>query len=182
MLNGRGAIASRRRPSKGRWYTALVLLFLLPLVWVALGAWLLHVGLRDRSRTEPVAGWSQTTGWVVSFHTYQPSYANTPTYPAVIAFRAAGDVVTFSAPGAPVPPRVGAPVRVSYDPHNPADAHDLSLGSDGEGQIYLGVGFLVLGVAVVAFTYWLIFVRRSSARRAVEVFSAQSDGRHVRGE
>jgi hypothetical protein len=174
-------MASPRRPSKGRWYTALVLLFALPLMFVVGGLWFLHVGLGDRSQAEPVAGWSQTTGWVVSFRTYLPSYTNTPTYPTLIAFRAGGHVVTFSAPGVASPPTVGAPVRVAYDPRNPADAHDLSLGPDGEGQIYLGIGALVLGVVLTAFTYWLIFIRRRSARRAIEVFSGEREGRHVRG-
>lgn len=158
-----------------------MLLLCLPLIWAGLGAWLLAAGLGLRSQVEPVAGWPQTTGRIAGFHTYQPSYDNEPTYRPVIAFRAAGHVVMFSAPGASVPPTVGAPVRVTYDPRNPADAHDLSLGSDGDGQIYLGIGFLVLGVALMALLYWLIFVRRrKSARLAGRSLMAGQEGRHAR--
>jgi hypothetical protein len=180
VVNRRGAVAHSRRAGKGRRYTALVLLFLFPVVWVGLGAWLVAGGLGIRSHVEPVAGWPQTTGWVAALDAYQPSYANETYYRAVIAFRAAGHVVMFSAQ-VPGPLTVGAPARVTYDPHNPADAHDLSLGSYGEGQIYLGVGCLVSGVTVMGFFYWLVFLRQKSALRAAGVFSAQSEGRHVYG-
>jgi hypothetical protein len=180
VVNRRGALAHPRRAGKGRRYTALVLLFLVPVVWIGLGAWLVAGGLGIRSHVEPVAGWPQTTGWVAGFHAYQPSYADGPYYRAVIAFRAAGHVVMFSAQ-VPGPPTVGAPARVTYDPHNPADAHDLSLGSYGEGQIYLGVGCLVSGVMVMAFFCWLVFLRQKSARRAAGLFPVQSEGRHVVG-
>ena len=180
MVNRRPAVTHSRHAGKGRRYTALALLFLVPAVWAGLGVWLLAAGLGLRSQAEPVAGWPQTTGWVAGFHAYQPSYAQEPDYRAVIAFRAAGRVVTFSVQ-APGPPKVGAPARVSYDPDNPADARDLSLGSDGEGQIYLGVGCLVLGVTLMAFLYWLVFLRRKSARRPAEAFSVQGKGRHVHG-
>ena len=99
----------------------------------------------------------------------------------MIAFRAAGHVVKFSAPGVAVPPRVGAPAQVTYDPRNPADAHDLSIGSAEDGQIYVSAGFLVLGVAVTAFLCWLAFFRQKSARLAGEVFAVESEGRHLRG-
>ena len=180
MVNRQGAVAYSPRGGKWHRYTALVLLFLVPVVWVGLGAWLVAGGLRIRSHIEPVAGWPQTTGWVAAFHAYQPSYADEPYYRAVIAFRAAGHVVMFSAQ-VPGPPTVGAPARVTYDPHNPADAHDLSLGSYGESQIYLGVGCLVLGVILLAFFCWLVFLRQKPARRAAGSFSVQGGGRHVHG-
>lgn len=170
-----------RRAGRGRRYTALVILFFLPVGWMGLGAWLLTAGLGLHGKVEPVAGWPHTTGRIVSFHTYLPSYSRTPTYPAVIAFRAAGRLVTFSAPGLTVPPTLGAAVRVAYNPRNPADAHDLSLGSDGEGQIYLGIGILVSGVALLAFLYWLVFVRQKSARRPMAQ-TTFSGGRHVRND
>jgi hypothetical protein len=156
------------------------MLFVMPLVWVVLGASLLAAGLGIRNEVEPVAGWPQTTGWIAGFHTYWPSYEKGPTYIPVIAFRAAGHVVMFSAPGLSDPPMVGAPARVTYEPRNPADARDLSMGSDGDGQIYLGIGFLVLGVALMAFLYWLVFVRPKSARWADGTGTAPSEGRHVR--
>ena len=168
------------RARNGRRYTALVLLFSLPLVWIALGSGLIAAGLGTRSQVEPVAGWAQTTGWVAGFRTDLSPYDKGPNYTPVIAFRAAGHVVTFSAPEAPAPPTVGSQARVAYDPRDPADAHDLSIGSSWEGQFYLGVGFLVLGVALMAFFCWLVFVRRKLAPRAGSTGTGHSGGRHVR--
>jgi hypothetical protein len=164
-VNGSAATGSSLHARKRRRYAALVLLFLIPLIWVGLGVWLLAAGLGIRNQVEPVSGWPQTTGWVAGFQTYQPSYAEEPTYRPVIAFRAAGHVIKFTAPTVSVPPAVGASVRVSYDHRNPADAHDLSMGSDGMGQIYLGVGFIALGIMLLALLYWLLLIRRPKSAR-----------------
>jgi hypothetical protein len=179
-VNGRGVAADAPRPRSGRRYTALALLFLLPLVWIALGSALVAAGLRTRSQVEPLSGWLQTTGWVAGFHVDQSAADKGPNYTPVIAFRAAGHVVTFSAPEAPAPPAVGSRVRVAYDPRDLADAHDLSLGSSWEGQFYLGIGFLVLGIALAAFLYWLVFVRLKSAGGTGRARTGPSEGRHVR--
>jgi hypothetical protein len=179
LVNGSGA-ANAPRARNGRRVTALVLLFVVPLGFIGLGVWLLAAGLGIRSQVEPVAGWRETSGWITGFHAYQPSGAKQPTYRAVIAFRVAGHVVSFSAPGVSAPPTAGTPVRVAYDPRDPADAHDLSLGSSWEGRFYLGIGLLVLGVALLAFFYWLIFVRMKSQSGAGGTGTPRSEGRHVR--
>jgi hypothetical protein len=69
---------------------------------------------------------------------------------------------------------------VAYDPGNPADAHDLSMSSSWEGQFYLGVGALVLGIALAVFLNWLVFVRLKSACGAGGARTGPSEGRHVR--
>ena len=168
------------RSRKRRRRTALALLFALPLIWIALGSALIASGLDTRSQVEPVAGWAQTTGWVTGFRTDQSPYDKGPNYTPVIAFRAAGVVVTFFAPEAPTPPSVGSQVRVAYDPRDPADAHDLSIGSSWEGPFYLGVGFLVLGLALMAYLYWLIFVRRKLTPRADGTATDHNEGRRLR--
>jgi hypothetical protein len=181
VVNRPGAVPYARRARKARWYTALVLLFLLPLALIVPGAALIATELGVRSQLEPVAGWPQTTGRIVSFHTYQPYSANVPAYVPVIAFRAGGYLVTFSPPGLPDPPTVGAPAQVAYNPRDPADAHDLSIGSGRwAGPFYLGLGFVAFGVAFLAFFYWLVFVRPKSARRPGGAGPVPSDGRHVR--
>jgi Protein of unknown function (DUF3592) len=179
-MNGSRAVTYTPRARKARRYTALALLFLVPLGVIGLGAWLLAAGIGIRSQVEPVAGWLQTTGRVTSFHTYQPTYEGQLVYRPVIAFRAADRIITFSAPGVGQPPVIGSPVRVAYDPRDPADAHDLSLGSSWEGQFYLGIGLMVLGVAVLALFYWLIFLRPKSGSRAGGAGTPYSEGRHVR--
>jgi hypothetical protein len=178
-VRGPGAVAYARRAGKGRRYTALVMLFAMPLCWIALGAFLLAAGLGDRSQIEPVTGWPQTNGWVAGVHSYQPYDQNVPTVVQVIAFRADGRLFTFGAKVLTVPPTVGTPVRVAYDPRDPADAHDLSAGSGWEGLFFLGVGIVNSGFAFLVLLWWLVFVREPSARRAIAATSF-SDGRHAR--
>jgi hypothetical protein len=181
-VNEPGAVTWAQRHRKGRRYTALALLFLLPLALIAPGAALIVNELGVRSQLEPVAGWPQTTGRIVSFHRYQPYSSNVPTYVPVIAFRAAGALVTFSPPGLPDAPTVGAAAKVAYNPRDPADAHGLSIGSGRwEGPFYLGIGFLILGVALLVFFYWLIFLRPKSPRWSGGAGPIRSEGRHVRG-
>jgi Protein of unknown function (DUF3592) len=179
-VNGPGAVGYVRPASKGRRYYALAMLFFLPVGWMGLGAWLLIAGLGIRSHTDPVAGWPQTTGWVAGFHTDHPSSSDTPIYPPVIAFRTAGHLVTFTAPGDSDPPTIGAPARVAYNPRDPADAHDLSIGSRWEGVFYLGVGIVVTGVALLAFLYRL--ARRANFWRpnTSALAATLSYGRHTR--
>jgi Protein of unknown function (DUF3592) len=180
-MNGPGAVTYARRPSKGRRYTALTLLFLLPVTWIVIGACLIVNELGVRNQLAPVAGWPQTTGRIVSVRTYQPYSTNVPTYVPVIAFDAGGYLVTFSPPGLPNPPTVGAPARVAYNPHDPADAHDLSISSGRwEGPFYLGIGFAAVGFALLAFLYWLVFLRRKSARWSSGAEPVPNAGRHVR--
>lgn len=154
-MNAEGTASYAPRDRKGRRYYLLVMLFFMPVVWIGLGAWLLIAGLGIRSHTDPVAGWPQTTGWVARVHYSWPSYAKEPTYTPVIAFRAAGHLVTFTAPGDSDRPAVGAPALIAYNPRDPADAHDLSIGSRWAGVFYLGIGIVVSGVAVLAFFYRL---------------------------
>jgi hypothetical protein len=178
-MNGPGAVGYARRVSKRRRYTALVMIFFLPVGWIALGVWLLIAGQGIRSHTDPVAGWLQTTGWVTGVHYSFPSYAKEPTYVPVIAFRAAGHLVTFTAPGDSDRPTVGARAQIAYNPRDPADAHDLSIGSRWEGVFYLGVGIVVSGAALLAFLYWLIFLRWKSARWASAEATFSYEGRHA---
>jgi hypothetical protein len=174
-----GAVAYAPRARNGRRYTLLVLLFINPVLAIGLGVALLVAGLGIRSQTDPVAGWPQTTGWVAAVHYSWPSSANEPTYVPVIAFRVADHVVMFSAPGDSNQPAVSAPAQVSYDPRDPADAHDLSIGSRWEGVAYLGVGILVLGVALLVFLYRL--ARRANFWRAkTSTPTTFRYGRHVR--
>jgi hypothetical protein len=146
-------MADKPRDGNGRRYFALVMWFFLPVGWIGLGVWLVIAGLGIHSRTDMVAGWPQTTGWVARVHYSFPSYAKEPTYAPVIAFRAAGHLVTFTAPGDSDRPTVGAPARVAYNPRDPTDAHDLSIGSRWAGVFSLGAGIVVSGVALLAFFY-----------------------------
>jgi hypothetical protein len=48
VVIGPGAMTYSPRARKGRKYTALVMLFVVPVGWIALGAWLLAAGLGIR--------------------------------------------------------------------------------------------------------------------------------------
>jgi hypothetical protein len=177
VVNGPGAVTYSGRASKGRRYTALTVLFLLPLNVVAIGVVALISGLGIRSQIEPVSGWRQTTGWIAG--SVASNTGDEWIYAPVVWFRADGRVVRFDGQKSATRPSIGAPARVSYDPRNPADAHDLSQSSVWEPRIYIAVICLVLGVGLIAFFYWLVFVRQKSAR-GVGVGTAPSEGRHVR--
>lgn len=179
MLNGPSAVAYSLRARRGRRYTALILLFLLPLNLVVVGAVALASGLRIRSQGEPVPGWRQTTGRIAG--SVPSNTGREWIYAPVISFRAGGQTVRFDGPTSTTPPVIGTPAQVSYDPAKPADAHDLSISSAvWKARIYVAVTCLVLGLAFMAFFYWLIFVRLKPARRAGGVGTAPGEGRHVR--
>jgi Protein of unknown function (DUF3592) len=176
---GRAEASYRPRATTARRRIALALLFSLPIIFIAAGIWSLLIGLGIRSQIEPVHGWHQTTGWIAGFHT--SNTGRELTYSRVIRFRAGEHVVSFTAPATSAVPVVGAVAQVSYDPSNPADAHDLSMGSAWEPALYVGIGGLLLGVALMAFLCWLIFFRFSPAHQVGRSLMAENEGRHVRG-
>lgn len=180
MNNGRGPAESSYRPwiRNFRSPVALALLSAGPVIFIAVGIWSLLTGVGIKGQVEPVPGWRQTTGWIAGFHT--SNTGRELTYSRVIRFRADGHVVSFTTPTNSAVPVVGAAAQVSYDPSNPADAHDLSMGSAWETAFYVGIAGLLLGVALMAFLYWLVFFRFSPTRQAGYSFMAGEAGRHVR--
>jgi hypothetical protein len=170
--------STRRRTRNARRPVALALLFSLPLIFIAVGTWSVLTGLGIRGQVEPVPGWRQTTGWIAGFHTFNTGREFT--YSRVIRFRVDGHLVSFTTPTNSTVPVVGAAAQVSYDPSNPAHAHDLSMGSAWEPAFYVGTGGLLLGVAMMVFFYWLVFVREKSTRRAAATGTTFTSGRHVR--
>jgi hypothetical protein len=160
----------------------LVAVFVGFLVVISVCIWGIAIGLGIKDKVEPVSGWPQTAGWVASFRTYQEGDQG-PSYRAVIAFREHNKVVTFDAPiTTQEPPLVGSRALVSYDPLNPANAHDLSIGSSWEFPFYAGILFLIL--ALFAILLLARFVLRARRRRGGLSFAgstAGGEGKHVRG-
>jgi hypothetical protein len=156
--------------------------FVLGLGLVALCIWVTVLGLGIRDRVEPVRGWPQAAGWVAGFHTYQGDSG--PYYRPVIAFRADNRVIRFDAPTTTTePPVVGSRALVSYDPLNPADAHDLSMGSGAwELPFYGGIIFLVVVLALgFFFTRQILRVRRRRGGSPFVRHGRGAEGKHVRG-
>lgn len=165
---------NRRRP------LALALLFAVPTAWVAVAIWLLVVGLGIRSQTGPVSGWPQTSGRITAVRVTDHTYDRSQDYYPIIAFRDGGRIITFEGPVTSTPPSVGALIRVTFNPGNPHDAHDLSMGSAWKIRFYGAIGLLVPGIAFMAFVGWLVIVRPRSARGAAKLGAVASEGRHVR--
>ena len=122
------------------------------LVLLIAGGVLFGVGLHDHGVTGSVAGWTRTTGTVIGAHESTGSGGRGPTevnYVPVISFRdQQGASVTFTGPAFADAPRVGAHVRVEYNPSNPRDAHDLSsaLAKRSVVALWAGMGLLALAV------------------------------------
>lgn len=125
----------------------------------------LIVGAWDtRSLLRPVPGGLQVTGRVVDVSVHQ--YKGVVYAPIVAFTDSAGRVHTFRAPSSPERPLIGAPALVSYNPANPAEAHDLSDSSRSwKTPFYTGATLLtfvlVEGLAITAFV-----MNRRRCRRA----------------
>jgi Protein of unknown function (DUF3592) len=167
---------------KGRLAGAVAIvagLNLMALVLVGLCIWVVTLGLSVRSQVEPVAGWRQTPGWVAGSQTVQTDRG--PVYRPVVAFRAQDRVITFTAPITTSPPQVGSRAEVSYDPQDPPRAHDRSLGSAWEVEVYGGlVGAAITAGMAVVFC-WLTVTRFRRQIRRAALADASLGGRHVRG-
>jgi Protein of unknown function (DUF3592) len=142
--------------------------------------WVLLHGLSIRSQVEPVSGWQQTSGWIADVRTVDAGRG--PVYHPVIAFRARDRVVTFNAPTTTSVPTAGARTEVSYDPRDPARAHDLSMGSAWEIWFYGGLVGTLVCAAVVAVMCWFTFTRLRPVihRAATTGTTVFGEGRHAR--
>jgi hypothetical protein len=151
---------------------------LLMVFMTGLMIWVTMQGLSIRRQVEPVAGWQQTSGWIASFNTVQTPSNSQPVYYPLIGFRAQGRIFTFRSPTTLSLPTVGARAQVSYDPRDPAQAHDLSMGSAWKLPFYGGLVGAPIFAAATAFGCWLVFGPiRPLIRRAAR--GATAEGRHV---
>jgi Protein of unknown function (DUF3592) len=123
------------------------------LVLLIAGGVLLGVGLHDHGVTDSVPGWTSTTGTVIGSHESTGSGGRGPTealYAPVISFRdQQGAPVTFTGPAFVDAPRLGATVRVEYNPSDPRDAHDLSSALAKRSVVALWAGVALLALAVL---------------------------------
>jgi Protein of unknown function (DUF3592) len=151
---------------------------LVALVMVGLCIWVVTLGLGVRSQVEPVAGWRLTSGWIAKSQVVQTDRGEV--YHPVVAFQAQNRLITFTAPTTTSPPRIGARAEVSYDPQDPARAHDLSMGSAWELEFYGGLGgaAISVGMAVVFCCLTVTRFRRQIRRAAAAGTAVFSEGRH----
>ena len=91
---------------------------------VGMSVALVDGGLHTRSLLRPVPNGVQATGTVVDVYVHR--YKGVVYAPIVMFTDTAGRRHTFRAPTSSEPPTIGGSALVSFDPLNPADAHDLS--------------------------------------------------------
>jgi hypothetical protein len=181
LTAGRVGSGSLLRPTTARGRIAVVVLAFAGLGFLAMAGlciWAMFAGLSLRSQAEPVAGWRRASGWIADVRV---DHSQGTVYLPVVAFRTQDRLVTFSAPRTTTPPRVGASVPVSYDPRNPAHAHDLSAGTAWELPFYGGSAGIVAIAGLAGSMYWRGFVRLRSLLRHAALADASYGGRHIRG-
>jgi hypothetical protein len=119
--------------------------------FLAMAIVLIAGGLRHRALEQPISGGVTVSGTVIEEHVTEGAkgYA----YGPVVAFTdTTGGRVVFTPPGRSRPAGIGSRVVVSYDPRDPAEAHDLS--DKAPWQWQLGTGVFILALSLVGI--WLV--------------------------
>ena len=132
---------------------------------VGMSVSLLVGGLHTRSLLRPVPGGVRANGTVVDVYVHR--YKGVVYAPIVAFTDSAGQVHTFRAPTSSDRPTIGASALVSYNPMNPAEAHDLSDSSRSwRTPFYTGAILLTfVSVESLAVGAFVVHRRRRRARR-----------------
>lgn len=144
-------------PRRGWVIIALVLL-----VGFGGGAIMLMRGLEQRSAAAPLAGGMRTTGTVVAV---SKSCFKGCTYRPTISYVVEQHTYTFVGVVHAYRPAIGSSDPISYDPSDPAIAHDLG-GSEGAWIGSVVIGALGIGVAAALLVLVLWARRRYGRSRA----------------
>lgn len=128
----------------------------------------------QRDDLQPIHGGTRTLGHVVAVKVHD---GQSTTYQPTIEFRdSAGELVRFTSQYTSTKPLEGASAEVSYDPHDPHHAHDLSdAGATWQWPFFTGVvigGFAILVAAVLAGV--LLRQRRATSAPAGPVDNAEA--------
>ena len=116
-----------------------------------------------RSLEQPVRGWTTTTGTVVGIH--QEAVRDGYVYAPIVSFTdTTGATHQFTAPTGDNEPSVGDPAKVTYNPQNPAEAHDLSDHGNWAFPFATAVFLTCLGALGLFFINWLRVRLRRRAR------------------
>ena len=128
-----------RKPAP-RWASYLALA-----LFVGFGVAFLIGGIHRYDAVKPIAGGRTTAGTVTQVNTRQNCgrHGCTTYYTPIIQFTANGRDFTFAGPDSNRSMNTGDQVQVSYDPGNPAVAHDLSAG-EGQAWTQIAVGAVAI--------------------------------------
>jgi hypothetical protein len=122
-------------------------------VFMAVGAFFVVTSYNRWAAVQPVSGGKTATGTVVSVVSGESCgrYGCSPNWTPTIRFETPdGASHTFAGPLYSSEIDTGQTVDVSYDPANPAAAHDVSA-SDTEGFVGIGFGVFALVFGLVSF-------------------------------
>jgi Protein of unknown function (DUF3592) len=145
-----------RRPASRPFALVILLLF------AAFGVFFVVTGYNDWAAVQPIAGGKTVTGTVVSVVNGESCgrYGCSPNWTPTIRFEtSSGETHTFVGPTYSSEIDAGESVRVSYDPADPAVAHDVS-GSDRDGLVLIGFGVFATVVGVGSFLIGLEAIHR----------------------
>jgi hypothetical protein len=137
---------------------SLVILF----VFGAAGVFFIFSGYNGWAAVQPIAGGKTTVGTVVSVTDGESCgrYGCSPNWTPTIRFNAPnGKTYAFTGPQSSGEIDTGQVVKVSFDPHNPSTAHDVSA-SDGSGLVLLGVGVFLVIFGLGSFVLGLAVLHR----------------------
>jgi hypothetical protein len=118
-----------------------------------------------RALVEPIPGGKITTGSVLSALTEDCSRDGCHYQPTIEFTDGTGRTHQFTGPETSIDPAVGSPVRISYDPGAPDDAHDLSISPSYWDYSTGTVMITIYAVAVLGITVTTVLVVRSRRRQ-----------------
>jgi hypothetical protein len=145
-----------RRPANRSFTLVLLLLF------AALGVFFVVSSYNGWAAVQPIAGGETATGTVVSVVNGESCgrYGCSPNWTPTIRFETTSrESHTFVGPTYSSQISAGQNVKVSYDPANPAVAHDVSA-SDGDGLLLIGFGAFAAVLGLGSFLLGLEAIHR----------------------
>jgi hypothetical protein len=137
-------VQAARKPPPGWALILVVVVFAgVAVTFLTLGIWGFGHVRHEQSLLTPIPGGSVTTGKVVDSQEY--CFRGCTYAPAIRYTDEHGIVHTFTAPPQNNYPPVGSKVQVSYNPHVPGEAHDIT---NGPSSWSLELAMAVLAICV----------------------------------
>ncbi len=155
----------KRRPLSPRAARAISAYITLMLVGIiVVGVVGIVIGWHTRAQERPVHGWTTTTGTVVGVR--NEAVRDGYVYGPIVSFvDSDGNPHRFTAPTNDDEPTVGEQATISYDPANPAHAHDLSdSGTNWLGPFVVGIFITSFGTPMFGFLTWIRIHQRRRNR------------------
>jgi hypothetical protein len=106
--------------------------------------------LNTRSLSQPIPNGITTTGTIVNYRTSTDPKTGTTYHPEDTFHATNGRTYTIFGPRGGHRPVIGATVTISYNPRNPAQAHDLTSDNDWDANLIVCGSMAFLVAAAIA--------------------------------